>query len=531
MSMDDGVKRIAYGYTRVSTEEQTFGASLENQRLAIQKYARQNNIEIIGWYTDAGISAKTAHRPELQKMLSSIAKNKGRIDHVVVYNVSRISRNMTSFFNDIGFILAKCGVTLRSTQEVIDESPTGRFMLNIALSVHQLDNDIKSKTVKDDMALLASHGWWMSGAPIGLKLKPIITSELTNDGKKKHHNTLEIDNTNNIGENIRFLLNRFSDGDIAPAELVELAHKMGVNGKNGKPITLNTLLGVLKQSVYAGYNTSKKLLNGEPKKIRDFDGLISIETFNKNQRILSKNKKVLIVNDETLYPLRKLLICSDCGVRIRSSAPRGKSGKRFPRYHCTTKGHSSVSTKEMHQLFIEFLEEIMPNDGTVKLFKEIVKRTAVKRLGNATKELTKCREEISDIDKKLVDALDAFLGGKIDADEKNRYTDALSLKRLELHNKIDELERVRSLNESTIEYVCNFITKPAKLWKDADLETKQAFQRIMFPNGLHFNIKERKFGTQDLSPLFSVICNKKESCNGSNSGMVTSPRVELGLSG
>lgn len=42
---------------------------------------------------------------------------------------------MTSFFNDIGFILAKCGVTLRSTQEVIDESPTGRFMLNIALSV------------------------------------------------------------------------------------------------------------------------------------------------------------------------------------------------------------------------------------------------------------------------------------------------------------------------------------------------------------------------------------------------------------
>ena len=137
--INDGVKRVAFGYTRVSTEEQTFGASLENQRIAIQKYANQNNIEIIGWYTDAGISAKTAHRPELQ----DIAIRKGRIDHVVVYSVLRISRDMTSFFNDIGFILAKCGVTLRSTQEVIDESPTGRFMLNIALSVHQLDNDIK----------------------------------------------------------------------------------------------------------------------------------------------------------------------------------------------------------------------------------------------------------------------------------------------------------------------------------------------------------------------------------------------------
>ena len=41
--MNDGVKRVAFGYTRVSTEEQTFGASLENQRIAIQKYANQNN--------------------------------------------------------------------------------------------------------------------------------------------------------------------------------------------------------------------------------------------------------------------------------------------------------------------------------------------------------------------------------------------------------------------------------------------------------------------------------------------------------
>lgn len=32
---------------------------------------------------------------------------------------------------------------------------------NIVLSVYQLDNDIKSKTV-DDMSLLASYGWWLS---------------------------------------------------------------------------------------------------------------------------------------------------------------------------------------------------------------------------------------------------------------------------------------------------------------------------------------------------------------------------------
>lgn len=524
--MNDGVRRIAFGYTRVSTEEQTFGASLENQRIAIQKYANQNDIEIIGWYTDAGISAKTAHRPELQKMLADIAKRKGRIDHVVVYNVSRISRDMTSFFNDIGFILAKCGVTLRSTQEVIDESPTGRFMLNIALSVHQLDNDIKSKTVKDDMSLLASYGWWMSQAPIGLKLKPIVTGEYTNDGKKKHHNTLETDETDELGKKIQFLLNRFSEGDLAPMELTNLARKMGVKGKNNKPITLNTMLGILRQSVYAGYNTSKKLLDGKPTKIKDFDGLIDIETYNKNQRILSGKHCPLVPSNSDLYPLRKLLICTHCGTLIRSSAPRSGNGKASPRYHCTTKGHGSIPLAEMHQQFVDFLEEITPSEGVLKLFKEIVKRTAAKKLGDATRELAKCREAVSDIDKKLVEAVDAMLDGRIGLDEKARYSEALEKKRLDLRREIDKLEQNQGLNEATIDYVLNFMTCPAKLWKDAGLETKQAFQKMLFPKGLHYDIKGKIFGTDDLSPLFSVICNKNEPSDGSDSCVVIPKGVE-----
>ena len=134
--MDDGIRRLAYGYTRVSTDEQVPGASLENQRLAIQRYADENNIEIVGWYTDAGYSAKTANRPELQKMLDSIYTHKGEISYVIVYNVSRISRNLESFSKDIGYRMAGCGVTLLSTLEAISDKPEGRLMLNIALSVH-----------------------------------------------------------------------------------------------------------------------------------------------------------------------------------------------------------------------------------------------------------------------------------------------------------------------------------------------------------------------------------------------------------
>ena len=121
--------------------------------------------------------------------------------------------------------------------------------------------------------------------------------------------------------------------------------------------------------------------------------------------------------------------------------------------------------------------------------------------------------------------------GKITIDDKNRYSEVLEQKRQDLRREIDKLEQNQGLNEATIDYVCNFMIKPAKLWKDADLETKQAFQKMLFPKGLHFDIKNKIFGTDDLSPLFSVIDNKKESCDGSNSELVISARVELALTG
>lgn len=107
--MNDGIRRIAYRYTRVSTEEQVDSASLKNQQRIIQDYADRNNIEIVGWYTDGGFSAKTANRPQLKQMLNDIEVNNGKIDHAIVYNLSRISRDIPSFVSDIARRMIKCG--------------------------------------------------------------------------------------------------------------------------------------------------------------------------------------------------------------------------------------------------------------------------------------------------------------------------------------------------------------------------------------------------------------------------------------
>ena len=178
-----------------------------------------------------------------------------------------------------------------------------------------------------------------------------------------------------------------------------------------------------------------------------------------------------------------------------------------------------MSAKIAHSLFNEFLQNVAPSDEILKLFKEITKRTAAKKLGEVNRELgelDRLREGVSD---KINQILESVVDGLITVEEKDVMIEQQKKKRSKIEAEIERLKGTQRVSEATIEYVCNFMKKPAKLWRDADLEARRAFQHIMFPKGLHFNLKEKKFRTEDLSPLFSVIYNKNGSSDDPNPHM------------
>lgn len=74
-------KKVALAYVRVSTEEQADGGSPDTQRAAIQAYADQNGYVIAkdDWFEDLGVSAKTAKRPDLQRMLETVERRRVRL--------------------------------------------------------------------------------------------------------------------------------------------------------------------------------------------------------------------------------------------------------------------------------------------------------------------------------------------------------------------------------------------------------------------------------------------------------------------
>ena len=81
-----------YGYIRVSTETQAEkGGGLDVQRSAIEKYAKENGIEIARLFCDAGISGTQENRPALDELLLETIREG---DTIIVHNTSRLWRSI-----------------------------------------------------------------------------------------------------------------------------------------------------------------------------------------------------------------------------------------------------------------------------------------------------------------------------------------------------------------------------------------------------------------------------------------------------
>ncbi|HEX9414903.1 MAG TPA: recombinase family protein [Ktedonobacterales bacterium] len=90
--------KLAVSYLRVSTVEQAHadnsaeGYSIPAQREACTRKINDLGAGLVAEFADRGESARSAARPELQRMLAFLAEHKN-IDYVVVHKMDRLARN------------------------------------------------------------------------------------------------------------------------------------------------------------------------------------------------------------------------------------------------------------------------------------------------------------------------------------------------------------------------------------------------------------------------------------------------------
>ena len=168
---DQLTPKRAVSYIRVSTREQAQrggseeGFSLPAQREANKRKAQSMGALVVKEFAYRGESARSANRPELQKMLAYLKEN-GGIDYVIVHKLDRLARNRADDV-EINRAFEEAGVRLVSTSENIDQTPGGMLLHGIMSSIAEFYSRNLANEVIKGMGEKARNGGTLGKAPLG----------------------------------------------------------------------------------------------------------------------------------------------------------------------------------------------------------------------------------------------------------------------------------------------------------------------------------------------------------------------------
>jgi len=454
---------------------------------------------VVETFVDKGESAKTADRPEFQKMMRFCTTTKHRINHVVVYRLDRLARN--SYDSAIyGGMLAKYNVKLLSTTEPISDDPTGRFMQTVLSAIAELDNDIRGQRAKDGMTRVAEKGGWAFQAPLGY-----ISSRDKDDMP-----VLEVHPQQ--APMIRKLYGLIATGLYTISQAHKEINRRGWKKVFGRDAHIQTVHKVLTNPIMAGQITGR-LVDGKVIKAR-FKGLIEQHLFDKVQTILAGKGHVATPhsrNNEN-FPLRTFVKCSKCGKPLTASLSTGRAGDKYPYYRCQKKDCLAVHIKktaledDFRDLLSSLSDKVTPQFKTLK---DNVLAGWKSRHDDVIIQQAQYQAELESLQTQQRILLDKLVKGIITDDAykamNQKYDAEIAICRVEIHDaQLDELDIDGVLNAA--EYMFSNL---AVLWDSMELNNRQRFQLVLFPSGLAYSMKD-KYGTNVTSPVFNVLQNKSE---------------------
>ena len=238
-------------YVRVSTKEQAErdgdpeGYSIPAQREACKRKAESLGAVVLDEFVDRGESARTADRPELQRMLEFLHDN--QVTYVIVHKIDRLARNRA---DDVAINLAikQAGVQLVSVTENIDETPSGILLHGIMSSIAEFySRNLANEVIKGSVQKAKSGGTPMRTPTGYLNVRRMVNGQEVR--------TVEIDPVR--GPLMKWAFEAYADGGWTIRTLLEELTRRGLASVPGprtpaKPLGTSNLQRLLRHPYYMG---------------------------------------------------------------------------------------------------------------------------------------------------------------------------------------------------------------------------------------------------------------------------------------
>lgn len=154
-------------YARVSTDRQAEkDLSIPAQLRLMREFADTQGWAIVDESVEPGFTATNANRPALQRLLGRIQSGELKVDIVLAHKINRLSRSVDDYA-PIRRALREHGVRLLYVQERVDDSPAGRLMENLMVSVAEFESANLSTETKKGMRERVLQGGWPHRPPRG----------------------------------------------------------------------------------------------------------------------------------------------------------------------------------------------------------------------------------------------------------------------------------------------------------------------------------------------------------------------------
>jgi DNA invertase Pin-like site-specific DNA recombinase len=329
MQLDgEAIRKPAAAYVRMSTEHQRY--STENQRDAIDRYAREHGLEIVRTYSDAGKSGLSIDgRNALKQLIEDVQTGAAPFQVVLVYDVSRWGRfqdaDESAYYE---YLCKRAGLNVRYCAEQFenDGSPISTIVKGVKRAMAGEYSRELSAKVFAGQARLVELGF-RQGGPSGYGLRRKLIDQagqakgILARGERKSLQTdrviLEPGPQDEL-QIIQEIFHNFTQLRKNEETIAVSLNARGVPGVYGNPWTRNTVHQVLTSEKYIGHNVwnrvSRKLkqarTRNDPKKwIRGsytYQPIIGVGVFLRAQEIIAERSRHLS-DEHLLGALRDLL--------------------------------------------------------------------------------------------------------------------------------------------------------------------------------------------------------------------------------
>ena len=421
-------------YMRVSTEDQAReGFSLPEQKERLESFCKFKCYEIVDYYEDAGISAKTGnHRPEFERLKNDIKAKK--INTIVALKLDRITRSIYDWENLMTFLDENNAYLDCVNDEINTTSANGKMISRLLMSVSQNEIERTSERTKVGLAGAIKCGHIPHIAPLGYKheAKKLVIDYSTKDV------VIRIFDLYYNGYSYQKISNLFNEEKVLGKD----------NWRD------STIVTILENEIYKGDFVHGKRTK-HPTYYEDVvEPIISKEMWADCQAQKKKNSRNYQRTLTYLY-LQKLK-CPKCSRILGGKATTKKNGNTYFYYYCND---CKIEFKEkvINDYFSQFIDELTEYDSVVnQFFLPMIKQKFDEPKEQLEKEINEHKSKLERIKK-------AYINGVFELKEYNDEKKIVKKAISELESKLDTTDCVEELR---------FTPKDILLKRDIDFINK-----------------------------------------------------------